>query len=230
MSTPSQAHRPDAALWDLDGTLLDTEPLWKRAEHALVAEHGGVWTDEDALAIVGSDLIEAAEYIRRRAGIAVPAADIVERLVDDVIAGIGDTPAWRPGARELLAELGEAGIPCALVTMSWRRIVDHVDALVAGAPFAALVAGDEVANGKPHPEPYATAAARLGVDPADCIAIEDSPTGVASAEAAGCTVVAVPNMVPIAPSPGRTIVATLEAVDLATLRGLLARREVAARG
>jgi len=214
--------RPAAVLWDLDGTLIDTEPLWKAGEYALVAEYGGTWSEEHANAIIGNDLLTAAEYIRVHGGVALAPIDIVERLVALVTAGIGDDPPWRPGALALLAELGEMGIPCALVTMSWRPIVDRVVAVLPGTPFGALVAGDEVANGKPHPDPYLAAAAALGVDAENCVAIEDSPTGVASAYAAGCAVLAVPNMVELHTGDGVTVRATLDGVDVDVLCDVLA--------
>ncbi len=215
--------RPAAVLWDLDGTLIDTEPLWKAGEYALVAEYGGTWSEEHANAIIGNDLLTAAEYIRVNGGVALAPIDIVERLVALVTNGIGGDPPWRPGALALLAELGDKGIPCALVTMSWRRLADHIVALLPEDVFQAVVAGDQVANGKPHPEPYLKAASLLGVDPADCIAIEDSPTGADSANAAGCTVLAVPNLVDIPQRQGRVIMSSLSPVDLATLRRMFRR-------
>ena len=116
---------------------------------------------------------------------------------------------WRPGARELLDSLNAAGVPCALVTMSWQDIANEVMLHLPPRTFQAVITGDMVANGKPHPEPYRRAAAALGVDPVSCVAIEDSPTGARSAEAAGCVVVAVPNHVPIDPAPGRVLRRTL---------------------
>lgn len=212
---------PAAVLWDLDGTLIDTEPLWKVGEYALVAEHGGQWSESHANAIVGSDLLEAAEYIRRQGGVDLAPVDIVERLVTFVADGIGDDTPWRPGAVALLDQLVATAIPCALVTMSWRPIVDRVAALLPGAPFAAFVAGDEVDNGKPHAEPYLRAATALGVDPRACVAIEDSPTGIASARAAGCAVLAVPNMVEVTDAEGVTVMRSLADVDLGVLADVL---------
>jgi HAD superfamily hydrolase (TIGR01509 family) len=116
---------------------------------------------------------------------------------------------WRPGAQDLLSALGFCGVPCALVTMSYRRLADAVLAGLPPRTFAAVVSGDDVARGKPHPEPYLTAAARLGVPPSACLAIEDSPTGIASAQAAGVPVLAVPLQVPIPAAAGRQVVGTL---------------------
>ena len=212
---------PGAVLWDMDGTLVDTEPSWIAAEYALVAEHGGTWNDEHAHALVGNPLLVSGEYIRRHGGVDLPVEVIVERLVDRVVADVRRSVPWRPGARELLLALRDEGVPCALVTMSWARLVDAVLAELPGDTFAAVVAGDQVRHGKPHPEPYLTAAARLGVAPGECVAIEDSQTGVASAHAAGAAVVAVPNVVPIPPGPGRVVVDTLEGLSPAGLARLV---------
>jgi beta-phosphoglucomutase-like phosphatase (HAD superfamily) len=208
---------PAAVLWDMDGTLVDTEPYWIECEHELVAEFGGTWTDADAHSLVGFDLLDAAHELRTRGGVLLERVEIVERLLDGVIARVADRLPWRPGARELLAECAAAGVPCALVTMSWRRFADAVIASAPPGSFAVSITGDEVSAGKPDPEPYAAAAAALGVDPADCVAIEDSPTGVASALAAGCATLGVPHVVELAATDGLTLVDSLVGVDLATL-------------
>jgi HAD superfamily hydrolase (TIGR01509 family) len=212
--------RPAAVLWDMDGTLVDTEPYWIAAEHELVAEHGGVWTDEHAHALVGNPLLVSADYIRLHGGVDLPPAQIVQRLLDRVIAAVDTHVPWLPGVPELLAELADAGVPCALVTMSYARLAAAVTRHLPPGTFGAVVAGDEVRRGKPDPEAYLTAAARLGVPPADCLALEDSPAGVASAEAAGVPVVAVPHVVPIPPGPGRVVVPTLAGATLAELYAL----------
>jgi HAD superfamily hydrolase (TIGR01509 family) len=210
----------------MDGTLVDTEPSWIAAEYALVREHGGTWSDEHARALVGSPLLVSAEYIRRHGGVDLPPAVIVEQLLDRVVAEVRGAVRWRPGARELLLSLHDAGVPCALVTMSYARLVDAVAAALPAGVFAAVVPGDQVRHGKPHPEPYLTAAARLGVPPQECVAIEDSPPGVLSAHAAGAAVIAVPHVVPIPPGPGRVVVDILEGLSpaaLARLAGLPGR-------
>ena len=217
MSTPL----PAAVLWDMDGTLVDTEPSWIDAEYALVAEHGGSWSDEHAHALVGSPLLVSAEYIRRHGGVDLPPAVIVEELLDRVVAEVRRAVPWRPGARELLLSLHAAGVPCALVTMSYARLADAVVGALPAGVFAAVVPGDQVRHGKPHPEPYLTAAQRLGVAPQECVAIEDSPPGVRSAQAAGAAVVAVPHVVPIPPGPGRVVVDTLEGLSPAGLARLV---------
>lgn len=212
-----------AVLWDMDGTLVDTEPYWIERERELVDEHGnGRWTDEHAHALVGFDLRDSARYISRYGDVDLPVDTIVNLLLDGVIERVQQRIPWRPGARELLAEARADGIPTALVTMSWRRFTDAVITELPSGSFTTVVAGDDVANGKPHPEPYLTAAARLGVDARYCIAIEDSPTGVQSAVSAGCVVLGVPNVVAIPDHLGHHPRSTLEGVTVATLRELMA--------
>jgi HAD superfamily hydrolase (TIGR01509 family) len=212
----------EAVLWDMDGTLVDTEPYWIEREHELVAEYGnGRWTDEHAHALVGFDLRDSARYIQTHGEVDVPVDDIVGLLLDGVIARVRTHVPWRPGARELLADLAAADVPCALVTMSWRRFTDAVVPLLPAGSFATVVAGDDVTNGKPHPEPYLTAAARLGVRAERCIALEDSPTGVRSAVAAGCFAVAIPHVVAVPGDLGHHRLGSLEGVDAAQLSELI---------
>ena len=194
---------PAAVLWDMDGTLVDTEPYWVESEHEVVAKHGGTWSNELAMNVVGFDLLDAGVYIREHSGIDVEPADIVEQLLDRVVRRVEEAVPWRPGAVELLTDLRAHGVPCALVTMSYRRFVAPILSALPGDTFATVVTGDSVTRGKPHPEPYLTAARRLGVDAADCLAIEDSNTGARSAESAGCTVMVVQNHVPVLPGERR---------------------------
>jgi HAD superfamily hydrolase (TIGR01509 family) len=205
----------------MDGTLVDTEPYWISCEHELVAEFDGTWTSADAHSIVGFDLLDAAVELRDRGGVRLDPHTIVERLLDGVIACAARELPWRPGAAGLLAECAAAGVPCALVTMSWRRLADAVIAAAPRGSFAASITGDEVTNGKPDPEPYLAAAKALGVDPARCIAIEDSPTGVASALAAGCATLGVPHVVALTPAPGLTIVGSLADIALPDLGSIV---------
>jgi HAD superfamily hydrolase (TIGR01509 family) len=196
----------------MDGTLIDTEPYWIQCEHELVGRYGGRWTDEDAASIIGFDLMDSAEVLRNRGGVPLRPHEIVDQLSDAVTALVRERIPWRPGARELLAALKLRGVPCGLVTMSWKRLTDEVIRQLPPQSFQAVITGDAVMNGKPHPEPYRRAAEELGVDPLTCVAIEDSPTGLASAEAAGCVVVAVRNLLPIPESPHRIVLSTLEGV------------------
>ena len=199
-----------AVLWDMDGTLVDTEPSWIDAEYALAEKYGGTWSHEHALQLVGNDLIESGRYIREHMGIDVSPEQIVEELLDAVVAAIEVEVPWRSGARELLTELRAADVPCALVTMSWARFVEPVLAALPEGTFDAVVTGDAVDRGKPHPEPYLLAAKRLDVLAGECLAVEDSDTGATSAAAAGCTVLCVPHHVPVPAGPRRVFVDSLE--------------------
>lgn len=188
---------PAAVLWDMDGTIVDTEPYWIAAEYEIVEMHGGTWSLDHGKAVVGKDLLDTGAYVRDNGPVPLTPHEIVEMLLDRVIASVRREIPWRPGARELLADCRAAGAATALVTMSWRRFATEVVDALPPDSFDTLVVGDDVEKGKPHPDPYLLAAERLGVDPRDCLAVEDSPTGVASALAAGCSVLAVPHMVPI---------------------------------
>ena len=203
---------PAAVLWDMDGTLVDTEPYWMAEERALVQKYGGVWTDEHARQLVGNDLLVSAEYILAHSPIMLTPLEVVNELLSGVVARVTDHVPWRPGARELLASCVAAGVPCALVTMSWESLATAVLKNLPRGSFTAVITGDVVSHGKPHPEPYLAAARLLGVDLGACIAIEDSPPGVASAVAAGIPTIAVPHHVPVPETVG--------AVQLSTLVGL----------
>ncbi|ANH39738.1 Phosphorylated carbohydrates phosphatase [Nocardioides dokdonensis FR1436] len=212
---------PAAVLWDMDGTLVDTEPYWIETEFELAETHGGTWSTEHALNLVGNDLLTSGHYIREHMGIDLVPEQIVEELLDGVVARVDRAVPWRPGARELVLALGAAGVPCALVTMSYERLVAPILAHLPPETFRVIVTGDQVDLGKPHPEPYLTAAAALGVAAAACVAIEDSETGATSAEAAGCTVLVVENHVPVLPGPRRVFrdgLDDLHPADLGALR------------
>lgn len=209
-----------AVLWDMDGTLVDTEPYWIETEYAMAEKYGGTWSQEHAMNLVGNALLDSGDYIRVHMGIDRTPQQIVDELLDGVVARVEVEVPWRPGARELLADLHAEGVPCALVTMSWQRFVTPILRHLPDDVFATIVTGDRVEFGKPHPEPYLTAAAELGVAPEDCLAIEDSNTGATSAVAAGCTVLCVPHHVPILEGEGRVFADTLLGVDPDGLRGL----------
>lgn len=205
---------PAAVLWDLDGTLVDTEPQWMVAESRLAERFGAPWTLEDGAALVGRDLLTSGRYIRERIGHALSAEAIVAALLDDMVVSVAAGFEYRPGARQLLDDVRAHDVRCALVTMTYRRMVEPILGQLPDGTFEAVVTGDEVSQGKPHPEAYLTAASQLAVRPQDCIAIEDSFAGATSAQAAGCRVVVVPNRVAVPPAHGRTILPTLDGVDV----------------
>jgi HAD superfamily hydrolase (TIGR01509 family) len=205
----------------MDGTLVDTEPYWMETEVALADAHGGTWTHEQAMQMVGNDLLTSGRLMRDQVPLPYDAAEIVEMLLDGVVARVRDAVPWCSGARELLLALKDEGVPCGLVTMSYQRFVEPILEQLPPGTFDAVITGDQVTNGKPHPEPYLTGAAALGVRPQDCLAIEDSPTGAASAHAAGCQVLVVPNHVPVPLRPDwleRRSLADLTVSQLKTLR------------
>jgi HAD superfamily hydrolase (TIGR01509 family) len=197
----------------MDGTLVDTEPYWISAEHAIVEEAGGVWSDEYAHQLVGNDLLVSAQFIRDHSPVDLEPVQIIEDLLARVIVQVREHVPWRPGAVELLTALGEQGVPSALVTMSWRSLAEAVLEALPEGTFAAVVTGDEVEHGKPHPEPYLAAATALRVAVEDCVAIEDSPTGVRSAVAAGVPTLAVPHVVPVPVSVGAVQVPSLQGLE-----------------
>ena len=207
-------------LWDLDGTLVDTEPYWIATEFALAERYGATWSQDQALELVGNDLIDSGAAIRDQMGLDLTPEQIVEELLDGVMTQVEREVPWRDGARELLAELKRAGVPCGLVTMSYQRFVAPIVAALPPESFRVIVTGDQVERGKPHPEAYLTAAGALGLDAAECVAIEDSNTGATSAEAAGCRVLVVENHVSVAPGPRRIFSPSLAEVTVEVLAAL----------
>jgi HAD superfamily hydrolase (TIGR01509 family) len=211
-----------AVLFDMDGLLVDTEPLWLETETEVMARLGAPWSAQDQEALLGGSMDRTVRYLLAKATRPAAAETVARWMLDGMLKRVrAGRVVVRPGARELLAEVAAAGLPHALVTSSQRPFADAVlDA--AGMAFPVMVCGEDVAATKPDPEPYLLGAKLLDADPARCVALEDSPNGVASAGAAGCRVVAVPSLVPIPPAPGRLVVPSLRDVSLATLRGLAA--------
>jgi HAD superfamily hydrolase (TIGR01509 family) len=212
-----------AVFFDMDGLLVDTEHLWNDAEADVFARLGGdTWTAADQAHVVGGPMAKAARYLGERAGSHAPHEQIAAMLVESMASRLRAGADYRPGAVGLLDDLVRAGIPCALVSSSPRVLVDAVLEHVGADHFAFTLAGDEVARTKPHPDPYLEAARRMGADATRCVVLEDSPTGLAAAEAAGCLVVAVPFVVAIEPGPRRHVVESLRALDAALLDRLVA--------
>jgi HAD superfamily hydrolase (TIGR01509 family) len=193
----------------MDGLLIDSEPLWLEAETAIMARLGAGWTEEDQAQLLGGSLERSVRYLLGKATHPASPEVVGEWLMSDITERVRrDGVPIRPGAHELLASVARAGLPRALVTSSERGFMEAVLAST-GMRFDVLVCAEDVAATKPDPEPYLLAAKLVGVHPADCFALEDSPNGVASAEAAGCRVFAVPSLIPIPPGPGRIVVRSL---------------------
>ncbi|MFI6939824.1 HAD-IA family hydrolase [Streptomyces sp. NPDC050418] len=210
-----------AVLLDMDGTLVDTEGFWWDAEVEVFAQLGHALDDSWRDVVVGGPMSRSAGFLIEATGADITLPELTVLLNDGFEDRINRTLPLMPGAARLLAELAAHEVPTALVSASHRRIIDRVLDSLGRHHFALTVAGDEVQRTKPHPDPYLHAAARLGVDPGRCAVVEDTATGVAAAEAAGCQVVAVPSVAPIAPAPRRTVVSSLEEVDLPFLRALV---------
>lgn len=217
---------PSAVLFDMDGTLIDSEHLWLEAEHLVMAALGGTWSEADQRECLGGPLERVIEYMLAKVSTSMTEAEAMELLLTTMEQLLRTTPLqWRPGARDLVDETLSLGIPTALVTASWRRLIDAVEWAIdhdlGRQAFTLTIGGDEVENTKPHPEPYQEAARRLGFQPADCLALEDSPTGTASALAAGCRVVAIPHIAEITDNPAVAQISSLEGFSLEALWHLL---------
>ncbi|MET7699669.1 HAD family phosphatase [Streptomyces sp. NPDC005485] len=210
-----------AVLLDMDGTLVDTEGFWWDVEVEVFAALGHALDDSWRHVVVGGPMTRSAGFLIEATGADITLAELSVLLNDGFEDRIGRALPLMPGAARLLAELAAHRIPTALVSASHRRIIDRVLGLLGPQHFSLTVAGDEVERTKPFPDPYLIAAAGLGAEPVRCAVIEDTATGVAAAEAAGCQVVAVPSVAPIAPAARRTVVRSLEEVDLPFLRGLM---------
>lgn len=226
MSAPTT---PAAVLWDFDGTLMDTEPLWRAAEEEVARGLGGELPAGFHAAHVGGRVIDCAADLRAVFSASASAEAIAEELWARCLRRLGEGPIpWQAGAQELVTELHAAGVPQAVVSSSRRDYLDVVLSRLDAGLFAAVISGDDVARHKPDPEPYLTAARALGVRPAECVVVEDSVPGVGSARGAGCAVVVVPTAGEFT-SRGRLAVRpSLVGLGLADLAAL-ARRETPRR-
>nr|WP_308202781.1 HAD family phosphatase [Crossiella sp. SN42] len=214
---------PAAVLWDMDGTLVDSEKVWDISLDDLAAELGGTLSLATRKAMTGSSQDRTITMLFTELGrphdpaeMAAASAWLTKRTGELFSAGL----PWRPGALAALRLVRASGLPTALVTSTQRDLTELALDSIGREFFDLTLCGDEVGRTKPHPEPYLTAAERLGVEPADCVVVEDSPTGVTAAAAAGCTVLVVPCEVPVEPGPRRVFRDTLAGLDLATLAGL----------
>ncbi|MEV4617639.1 HAD family phosphatase [Asanoa sp. NPDC049573] len=211
-------------LFDMDGTLLDSERVWDIGLRELAREYGGELSDAARLAMVGGSMdssmaILHADLDQPWRDTGASAAWLVRRMAELYQTEL----RWRPGAQELLTATRAAGIPTALVTNTGRFLVDIALDVIGRHWFDAVVCGDEVAAGKPDPEPYLMAARLLGAPVERCVAIEDSPVGVTSALAAGAAVIAVPHDAAVAPRRGVHLMDSLTDVDLPLLAALASR-------
>lgn len=220
--------RPAAVLWDMDGTLLDSEKLWDIAVRELAREHGRELTDEVRHALIGAAGPNALRILFDGIGVEptpqviAEAGDFLEERVTELM--LGPIP-WRPGAKDALAMVREADLRCALVTNTKRSLAEYGLDTLGRDFFDISVCGDEVAHGKPDPAIYRRAAELLGLAPGDCVAIEDSPTGALAAQGAGCALIVIPCEIAVPEVPGRVFRETLVGLSAADLRAATAVRD-----
>lgn len=211
-----------AVLWDMDGTLVRTEELWMAAEERTMAAYGSHWDAQDQAVAIGGPLDRVVRYMATRVG--HPEDEVGARLVAEIeeLMHTEHIP-WMPGARQLHDALSEAGVPQALVSNSWRHLMNTA-LQELGTRFDVSVAGDEVNRPKPEPEPYLKACALLDAEPSHTVVLEDSPTGVKAGVAAGCHVVGIPHVSALPTGDRVTIVNSLTEVTPESLERLVGRR------
>jgi HAD superfamily hydrolase (TIGR01509 family) len=217
-----------AVLFDMDGTLVETEELWGEAMFELAARLGGRMSDEARAATVGTSMRVAMGILHADLGVRRTEAELwadaawVEARTAELMA---DGVAWRPGAPELLRSVRAAGLATALVTTTTRAVADIVLRSIRDGlgedPFDLTVCGDEVPARKPDPAPYLQAMAALGVEPGECVVIEDSQAGITAGLAAGAAVLGVPALQAVEPEPGLTLRDGLVGVGVRELADVL---------
>ena len=200
--------RPRAVMWDLDGTVIDSEEYWIVAESEIARRFGVEWTHEDGVAMIGNGLDDTAAYMQRL-GVDLPADILINEMSDRVIEQIGAAVPWRPGAPELMQSLHAAGVKQGIATMALTKMATLVAAAVPGVVFDAIVAGDQVTRSKPDPEVYLLAAERMSVSAPECVAIEDSPLGVGAAVNSGAITIGVPMILDLSDSGAHVVWDTL---------------------
>ncbi|OFN72489.1 phosphoglycolate phosphatase [Rothia sp. HMSC078H08] len=210
---------PAAILFDHDGTLVDTEPVWAAAKVALAAEFGGTWTEQDTLDCLGLSMKFTLDRLRER-GVNLPDEEINDLLVAKVHETLAQQPVeFLPGIERFLSEVREAQIPAAVVTNATTSVARRTANAAPEGTFSVVIGNDETTHPKPDPQPYLLAAERLGVDPTQCVALEDSPSGVRSATAAGMRVIVVPGELEV-PAELGTVHLKHEELNLEAVRAL----------
>lgn len=221
---------PAAVMWAMDGTLLDTERLWDEPLYAEATRLGATLTPDGRSQLVGASKDATAEYLLRLAGLPPKPehiTNVTNSLRRRVLAEFHEPLPWRPGARDALATIRASGIRCALVTSADRVIVEPALTTLGKSNFDVIVCGDEVGGHvKPHPYPYSIAAHLLRVNPADCVAIEDSTIGSDAAVGAGYAVIVVPDRAPVPRSPYKWERRTLAGLDVDTLSDALSHHYI----
>jgi HAD superfamily hydrolase (TIGR01509 family) len=216
-----------AVLWDMDGTILDSEKLWDVAVHELAEHLGATMTPPLRRSLIGSSAANTLRTLFEAWSLepTLEALREVQEWLDRRVVQLYAAPIpWRPGAKDALGMVRAAGLATALITNTKRLLTEYGLDAIGREYFDASVCGDEVPHGKPAPDVYVRGARLLGVDPAECVVIEDSPTGAAAAQAAGCALIVVPCEVPVPSSPGRVFRDSLEGLSVADLELVLRAR------
>jgi HAD superfamily hydrolase (TIGR01509 family) len=205
-----------AVIFDLDGVLVDSEPVWEQVRRRVVAGHGGHWDPDTQDRLMGMSTGEWSRYLSEDLGVRLSPADVARTVVTEMAAEYRRHLPLLPGAVEAVTRMAERW-PLGLASSSPRSLIDAVlDAAALRDRFAATVSTEEVPRGKPAPDVYLTVAERLGVTPEACAAIEDSSNGLRAAAAAGCQVIAVPQQA-YPPAPDALALARLVLGGLAEL-------------
>lgn len=218
----------DAVLFDMDGTLTDSEKLWTLALQEVAASHGGVISTPTREQMVGQDMWATIDLLHAELALSVDPVTTADQLTTATLAVFRAGLPWKPGARELLAAVRSAGLRTALVTATHRKLVTVALDTLGADSFDVVVCGDEVNRNKPDPEPYRRALELLGVTADRALAIEDSPAGSTSAAAAGLPVLVVPSEMPVPPAVGLQFADTLVGLRVDDLRALHAGRVITA--
>lgn len=212
-----------AVLFDMDGTVADSEPLWFAAEKAYASAYGAHWTDGHAHSVVGKAVLHTAQTLADIVNVGHAPEDVRDILIDHMVRQMLERPArFMPGAPELIAQLTETGVPMALVTSSHRPIVEAFLTHLPVSTFDAVVVAEDVDRHKPSPDPYLLAMELLGVEARRCVVIEDSPSGIESGMSAGARVVGVPCVLSLPPREQLSRVTSIEHLDVTILEAIAA--------
>ena len=212
--------RPKAVFFDMDGTLIDSEPLWFESEVKLMAEFDYLWTPEDQMKCIGGPIQKTANYMVSKVNSRNNAQFFIESLISIVSADFEKRITFMPGALELLKALSESGVKLALVSSSPRKMLEATARVLEGKYLELLISSDDVTESKPSPECYLKAAAHFGFDISECLILEDSGTGVASGRASGAKVVAIPHLIEIVGDSQVVVIESLEGMSVEDLFAL----------
>jgi HAD superfamily hydrolase (TIGR01509 family) len=208
-----------AILFDMDGTLIDSEPLWLKAEIEVMAEVGCHWDEQDQINCLGGPAERTERYMQERSQNIKPYGYFINRLHEVMRARITNELDLIPNALSLLKECKDAGIKTALVTASSRDLMTIVLKRFPIGTFDVVVSGDDVEKSKPDPAPYLLAAKQLSVDISKCLVLEDSLTGVQSGLSSGAKVIGIPHLVQMSEHPNLRVISSLDEITLSDILG-----------